>query len=59
MDFEFYNAEERAQEKAQSRSDDERALTSGEKSRVQLRRENGRFAFPGASMLLAEAKRLY
>jgi hypothetical protein len=37
---------ERAREKALSREDDARALATGEKSRVDLRRENAAFAFP-------------
>jgi hypothetical protein len=36
----------RARAKRLSREADERALASGEKSREQLRRENGFFAFP-------------
>ena len=36
---------ERAREKQASRDEDARALASGEKSRAQLRRENGHFVF--------------
>jgi hypothetical protein len=36
----------RAAEKQASRDDDARALASGEKSRAQLKAENGAFAFP-------------
>ena len=43
---ESYNPAERAREKAASREADERALASGAKSRQQLSRENGAFAFP-------------
>lgn len=37
---------QRAREKAASRDADQRALESGEKTREQLRVENGAFAFP-------------
>jgi hypothetical protein len=37
--------DERAREKQRSREEDVRALASGEKSRDELRRENGHFAF--------------
>jgi len=53
-----FDASERATEKEQSRLEDETALASGEKSREQLRRENGRIVLRSAEMLLAEAKRL-
>lgn len=43
---ESYSPAERAREKAVSREADARALASGEKSREQLRVENGAFAFP-------------
>jgi hypothetical protein len=36
----------RAAEKQASRDDDARAVASGEKSRAQLKVENGSFAFP-------------
>jgi hypothetical protein len=41
-----FDPEERAREKQASRDEDARALASGEKSREQLCRENGAFAFP-------------
>jgi hypothetical protein len=41
-----FDPEQRAREKQASRDEDARALASGEKSREQLRRENGAFAFP-------------
>ncbi len=44
----YYDPAERAREKAASREADERALASGEKTREQLRKENGSFAFPRA-----------
>jgi hypothetical protein len=40
------NAAERAREKAASREADARAIASGEKSRAELRAENGAFGFP-------------
>jgi len=42
---ERFDPKERAREKQRSREEDARALASGEKSREQLRRENGHFAF--------------
>ncbi len=39
-----FDAEARAEEKRASREADEAALASGEKSRQDLRRENGAFA---------------
>lgn len=45
-----------ARAKEESREADARALESGEKSRDDLRRENGYFAFPGARLDLARAK---
>ncbi len=41
-----FSASERALEKQRSRGADVRALESGAKSRDDLRRENGAFAFP-------------
>lgn len=55
----FYSPSDISAEKARSRAEDEYALTSGQKTREQLRKENGRFAFPNAKMLLHKAKRLY
>jgi hypothetical protein len=49
---------ERAHEKYLSREEDARALASGEKSRAQLRRENGLFAFPNVRVSLRGAKPL-
>lgn len=43
---EKFSPAQRAHEKAASREADARALASGEKSREQLRAENGAFAFP-------------
>lgn len=48
----------RAREKQRSREEDLRALASGEKSREQLRRENGIFAFPNVRISLRGAKPL-
>jgi hypothetical protein len=45
MDPERLDPEERAREKQHSRDEDARALASGEKTRTQLRRKNGHFAF--------------
>jgi hypothetical protein len=42
---ERFDPKERAREKQRFRDEDARALASGEKSREQLRRENGHFAF--------------
>ena len=44
----MFDAAERAREKAFSRAEDERAISSGEKSPDQLRRENASFAFADA-----------
>ena len=49
---------ERAREKQRSREDDSRALVSGEKSREQLRRENGHFTFPNVRVSLRGAQPL-
>jgi len=46
MKADEYDAKQRALEKQLSREADERALASGEKTREQLRDENGAFAFP-------------
>lgn len=48
MALELYDVAERAREKVSSRAEDERAMSSGEKSAEQLRRENASFAFPDA-----------
>jgi hypothetical protein len=50
--------EERAREKQRSRHEDARALASGEKSRDDLRRENGHFAFPNVRVSLRGSKPL-
>jgi hypothetical protein len=49
---------ERAREKKRSRDEDARALAAGEKSRDELRRENGLFAFPRVRVSLRGAKPL-
>ena len=49
---------ERAREKQRSRADDARALASGEKSREELRRENGHFAFRNVRISLRGSKPL-
>lgn len=48
----------RAREKQRSREDDARALASGDKSREQLKRENGHFAFANVRVSLRGAKPL-
>jgi hypothetical protein len=57
-DPERLDPEERAREKQLSREADARALASGEKSRDELRRENGHFAFPNVRVSLRGAKPL-
>jgi hypothetical protein len=49
---------ERAREKKVSRDEDARALAAGEKSREELRRENGHFAFLHVRVSLRGAKPL-
>jgi hypothetical protein len=49
---------ERAREKQRSREEDAQALASGEKSREQLRRENGHFVFPNVRISARGAKPL-
>lgn len=49
---------QRAREKSLSREEDAQALASGAKSRAQLRRENGLFAFPNVRVSLRGAKPL-
>lgn len=44
--LETYDPRARAAEKAAAREADVRALASGEKTREQLRAENGAFSFP-------------
>jgi hypothetical protein len=41
----YLDPKERAAEKERSRQADERALASGEKSRAQLKQENGYFGY--------------
>jgi hypothetical protein len=53
-----FDPQERAREKQRSREADERSLASGEKSRDELRRENGHFAFRNARVSLRGAKPL-
>jgi hypothetical protein len=50
--------EERAREKQRSREEDARALASGNKSREELRRENGHFAFPNVRVSARGSKPL-
>jgi hypothetical protein len=50
--------QERAREKQRSRDADARALASGEKTRDELRRENGHFAFRNVRVSLRGAKPL-
>jgi hypothetical protein len=50
--------DERARAKRASREADARALASGEKSREDIRRKNGRFVFPDAIVRL-DLARLY
>ncbi len=47
---------DRANAKAAARDADQGALASGEKSRDDLRRENGYFAIPGAHIDFKNAK---
>ncbi len=47
---------DRARVKAEARAADVLALASGEKSRDDLRRENGHFAIPGARIDFKNAK---
>jgi hypothetical protein len=58
QDPERLDPAERAREKQLSREKDARALASGAKSRAQLRRENGLFAFPKVRVSLRGAKPL-
>jgi hypothetical protein len=53
-----FDQQERAREKQLSRDADARALASGEKSRDELRRENGHFAFRNVRVTLRGAKPL-
>jgi len=48
--------QDRAREKQESREADRRALESGEKSREDLRAENGAFAFPNAKHLVSKGR---
>jgi hypothetical protein len=45
-------------EKQKSRDEDAKALTSGEKTREQLKKENGHFVFEKVKVSLKEAKPL-
>lgn len=47
---------QRAQEKAASRAADDEALASGAKSREELRKENGSFAFPPGRVMVDFSK---
>lgn len=51
-----FDPEQRAREKQASRDEDERALASGQKSREQLKHENGAFAFPRDRLRLEQFK---
>jgi hypothetical protein len=53
-----FDPQERAREKQLSRDADAHALASGEKSRDELRRENGHFAFRNVRVTLRGAKPL-
>jgi hypothetical protein len=55
---EQFDPKERAHEKRRSRDEDDRALASGEKSLVQLKRERGHFAFPRVRMSARGSKPL-
>lgn len=55
---ERFDPEERAREKQRSREEDARAVASGAKSRDELRRENGRFAFRKVRVSLRGSKPL-
>lgn len=55
---ERFDPRERAREKQLSRDEDARALASGEKSRKELQRENGHFAFPNVRISTRGAKPL-
>lgn len=54
-----YDPRERAAEKETSRDADERALATGEKTREQLKRENGIFHGMKFRMDLSSGERLY
>ena len=53
-----FDPKERAREKQRSRDEDARALASGEKSREELRRENGHVVFPNVRISLSGFKPL-
>jgi hypothetical protein len=57
-DAERHDPQERAREKQRSREDDASALASGEKSRDELRRENGHFVFARVRVSARGAKPL-
>lgn len=54
----LFDPEERAAEKQCSRDEDAEALRTGTKTREQLRKENGAFAFPDAVVHLDDCKKL-
>ena len=58
MASERFDPKERACEKQRSREEDARALASGEKTREQLRRENGFFVFPRVRISARDSKPL-
>ena len=53
-----FNSQERAVEKQLSRELDTQALKSGLKTRDELRKENGAFAFPNAKIDFDSCKKL-
>jgi hypothetical protein len=55
----LYDPKQRAAEKEASRAADARALATGEKSREQLWRENGHFAFTNSRLVFGDNERLY
>jgi hypothetical protein len=56
LDPEPLDPVQRAREKQASRDEDDRALALGLKSREQLARENGAFAFPREHIRIVEYK---
>ncbi|MFO0589008.1 MAG: hypothetical protein U0441_15770 [Polyangiaceae bacterium] len=58
MDDKAFDPIERAAEKQRSREEDEAALASGQKTREDLRRENGLFAFANVRIDLDAAEEL-
>ena len=52
----YYNPVHRIEQKRRSREEDARVLASGEKTREQLRKENGIFSFPNAKIIWDKTK---